>query len=70
MGSKGHSDRVAEEAVGHVEKEWKQMVKLALKIRTKPCNPTWAEEQERKFIGIYRRLLTDPIFELEKEAGV
>lgn len=64
-----HSDRVADEAIGHVNKEWRQMAKLALHLRTHQCNPEWAEEQESKFTGIYSRLLTDSIEELEVEAG-
>ena len=65
-----HADYVADEAIGRVNNEWKRMVKLALKIRNTACNPTWAAEQEKKFTGIYKRLLTDPILELEMEAGV
>ena len=63
-----HSDRVADAAIGNANKEWTHMAKLALKLRTTSVNPTWAEEQEKKFIGIFKRLLTDPLDEVEREA--
>jgi len=63
-----HVDHTAEEAIGAASKEWQMMASLALKIREGRCNPTWAAEQEAKFIGIYKRLLSDPINELMKEA--
>lgn len=63
-----HADPTSDNAVGSVDKEWRYMVHLALKIRSGLCNPVWAAEQEAKFTGIYRRLLTDSVFDLEKEA--
>ena len=63
-----HSDHTADIAIGSADKEWRQMASLALKIREGRCNPTWAEEQSTRFIGIYKRLLSDPIDELKKEA--
>ena len=57
-----------EKAVGSVNHEWKQMAKLALRIRTTGfANPTWIEEQKKKFTGIFKRLLTDPIEEVQRE---
>ena len=43
------------------------MAELAIKIRSGNKNPTWIDEQEKKFTGIFKRLLTDPIEEIEKE---
>ena len=63
-----HADHTAEEAVGAANKEWRKMARLALQIREGRCDPTWATEQETKFIGIYRRLLSDPVDELKREA--
>lgn len=63
-----HKDHTAEIAIGAVDKEWREMVRLAIKIREGRCNPVWADEQEEKFTGIYKRLLTDPIEELINEA--
>jgi hypothetical protein len=45
------------------------MAKLAVMLREKNNDPTWTEKQEAKFTGIFRRLLTDPIEEVQKEAG-
>lgn len=57
-----------EKAVGSVNYEWKQMAKLALRLRTTGfANPTWIEEQKKKFTGIFKRLLTDPIEEVQRE---
>ena len=64
---RGYRDRTSDAAVGSVNREWKRMVELALKIRKRNCNSDWAYEQEKKFTGIFRRLLTDPVEELENE---
>lgn len=63
-----HKDKTAEIAIGAADKEWRTMASLALKIREGRCNPTWGKEQESKFIGIYKRLLSDSIEEVMKEA--
>ena len=63
-----HKDKTAEIAIGAADKEWRQMASLALRIREGRCNPAWADEQSTKFIGIYRRLLSDPVDEVKKEA--
>jgi len=64
---KGHKDRTFDTAFGTVNDEWKAMCRLALRIRNERVNPQWADEQSKKFIGIYKRLLTDPIEELQTE---
>lgn len=64
---KDHKDKTAEIAVGRADREWKSMINLAIKIREGRCNPSLAYDQESKFIGIYKRLLTDPIDELKRE---
>ncbi len=54
-----HSDPTANEAIGQVWKEWVEMAVLAIRVRRSP-DRKWAEKQEQRFTGIYRRLLTDP----------
>lgn len=58
----------ADKAIGSMNKEWGQMAKLALRIREGRGNPFWVEENSKKFTGIYKRLLDDPIDEVRKEA--
>ena len=41
-----------------VSKEWNQMVRLAERIKKNP-NTEWADQQRRRFTGIYKRLLDD-----------
>lgn len=67
--TKGHKDNVANEAIGAADREWKEMARLAVRLRERNSNPLWAAEQEKKFTGIYRRLLDDPIDEVKREAG-
>lgn len=64
-----YSDHIAEDAIGSASREWREMACLALKIRNGRCNPIWADQQLEKFTGIFKRLLTDPINEVEREAG-
>ena len=66
--TRDHKDPTQDKALGTVNKEWKQMALLALRIRSGRVNPVWAEEQSQKFTGIYKRMLTDPIEEVELEA--
>ena len=66
---RGHSDKTGDAAIGSVSKEWKKMAELAVRLREKNCNPAWAHLQLTKFTGIYKRLLTDPLEEVMKEAG-
>jgi len=64
-----YSDHTPQIAIGNAEKEWRQMARLALVIREGKCPPTWAAEQEPKFIGIFKRLLEDPIDYVEQQAN-
>lgn len=67
--NRDHKDTVADEAVSTADREWKYMANLALKIREgRRVNPLWVEEQTKRFTGIYKRLLTDPIQEVKREA--
>ena len=63
-----HSDPTANQAIGNVSSEWKRMVSLALRLRSTslPHNWEWEARQRARFQGIYRRLLTDPVEELEQ----
>ena len=65
---KDRRDRTADIAIGSVNKEWREMSRIAVIIREGRCNPLWAEEQSTRFTGIFKRLLTDPIDELKKQA--
>ena len=65
---RGHRDPTFDNAVGSVDREWKEMAKLAVRIRDERVNPVWAEQQSKRFTGIYRRLLEDPIDEVKIEA--
>ena len=58
----------AEQAIGSMSKEWKKMARLALQIREGRGNPLWVEQNTSKFTGIFRRLLEDPIEEVQREA--
>lgn len=62
-----HSDPTANRAIGLANKEWEQILCLAYRYRTDPQVERQILEPETVFRGIYRRLLTDPIKELEKE---
>ena len=64
----GHKDHTLDWAVGRVDKEWKQMAEIAVRIREGYCNPEWAEKQSKRFTGIFKRLMTDPIDEVKEEA--
>lgn len=66
---KGHKDATAERALSSVNREWKHMANLAVMIRDGRSNPAWAEEQSKKFTGIFRRLLEDPIEDVRTEAN-
>lgn len=61
-----HADPTASAAVGSVNREWNQMVRLALRIR-QSGDSEWAERESRRFTGIYKRLLTDPIESLQQK---
>ena len=64
MGSR-HSDPTADSAIGAADREWFRMVKLAIRIRTRP-DPAKDFELIRSFTGIYRRLLDETPEELER----
>ena len=59
-----HSDPTANAAIGAVSREWKQMVKRAIFLQRTGKEPTRQEQQ--KFTGIYRQLLSKPLNDLEK----
>ncbi|MBR4458396.1 MAG: hypothetical protein IKS31_05505 [Clostridia bacterium] len=63
-----HSDPTADRAIGNLTREWKRMTALAVRIRENP-DTDWAERQSRLFVGIYSRLLTDPIETLKGRSG-
>lgn len=61
-------NRIMDDAIGAVTKEWKHMARLAVQIREgRNNNPEWVENQQSKFTGIFKRLLTDPIEDVKKE---
>ena len=62
-----YSDPTASRALGAVQREWLQMARLALRLRTGRCAPDDGALAAR-FTGIYRRLLTDPLEEVERLA--
>jgi len=62
------ADPTANTAIGSVSREWNQMVRLALRIRQSD-NSEWAQRESRRFTGIYKRLLTDPLESLQKKNG-
>ena len=64
-----HRDPTASQAIGNVDREWKQLARLAWQIRTSPRREELEEAHRRTFTGIHRKLMTCPLDELEKEAG-
>ena len=61
-----HSDPTANRAIGAAEREWKRMVRLAFRFRTDPKAAGRFGDPRQIFTGIFSRLLTDPLEELEK----
>ncbi len=61
-----HSDPTASRAIGCVNNEWKRMLRLAYRFRTTPQPDQQFFEPEKVFTGIFRRLLTDPLEDLER----
>lgn len=59
-----YSDKTAARAIGAVDREWTRMVILAYSMRIENCDIT--DEKLQMFTGIFSRLLTDPLTELEK----
>ena len=62
-----YSNPTANRAIGSVNREWNNMVSLAYRYRMDPDLLNRLRIPEAVFTGIYRRLLTDPIEELESE---
>ena len=65
---KAYRDPTSHVAVGNVDKEMKRMAKLAVRLREGRRNPSWVQEMEKEFTGIYSSLLTDPIEYVKKKA--
>ena len=61
-----HSDLTVSRAIGAAEREWKRMIVLAYRYRTDPGTAKRIGDPQRVFTGIFSRLLTDPLEELEK----
>ena len=61
-----HSDPTASRAIGAAEREWKRKTVLAYRCRTDPRAAERIGDPRRIFTGIFSRLLTDPLEELEK----
>ena len=62
------SDPTANCAISSVSRQWKQMARLALRIRHSG-NCEWAEREMRRFHGTFARLLTLPEPILRQEAA-
>lgn len=62
-----YSDPTANSAIGSVNREWEHMICLAYHIRTDSQVTGQIHDPQTVFSGIYRRLLSDPIKDLEKE---
>lgn len=62
-----HSDPTANRAIGSVNQEWEDKLCLAYHFRSDPRVTKQIADPEKVFTGIYRRLLSDPIKEMEKE---
>ena len=62
-----YSDPTANQALGTINREWNQMVKLATQIRKNP-DSEWARRESRRFTGIYKHLLNDPADERSDKA--
>lgn len=60
-----HSDPTASRAIGAAEKEWKRMAVLAYRFRTEPGFADRLRDPRQLFTGVFSRLLTDPLDELE-----
>lgn len=67
--SKPYKDWTSARAVSNSNREWKQMARLAVAMRTGRASQEWIETKEPLFTGIFKRLLTDPIELVKKEAS-
>ena len=61
-----HSDPTADRAIGAAGREWRRMTILAYRYRTDPRFMWQVDNPRQLFSGIFRRLLTDPLEELEQ----
>ena len=61
-----HSDPTADRAIGAAGREWRRMTRLAYRYRTDPRFAWKIDDPRRLFSGIFHRLLTDPLEDLEK----
>ena len=61
-----HSDPTASRAIGAAEREWKRKTVLAYRYRTDPGAAERIGDPRRIFTGIFSRLLTDSLEELEQ----
>lgn len=52
------NDPTANLAIGMVTREWKQMTRLAKRIRN-ARDLEWADRESQRFTGIFKRLLTE-----------
>jgi len=64
---KPYRDKTMSTAFSNVNGEWKYMVRLAIRIREGRYTPVVEQEYRKKFTGIYKRLLEDPMNELYTE---
>ena len=62
-----YKDKTMDHAFSNLNREWKYMVRLAIKIREGRYCFKQEIEYRNLFTGIYKRLLEDPLAELYKE---
>ena len=62
-----YKNKTMNNAFGNVNREWKYMVRLAIRIREGQYTERKIQEYKKLFIGIYKRLLDDPIDQLYQE---
>ena len=61
-----HSDPTAYRAIGAAEREWRRMTILAYRYRTDPRIAAQFGDPRKLFSGIFSRLLSDPLEDLER----
>ena len=52
-----HSDPTANTAMGAVNREWKQTVKLAIRMHN---DQVLSDREQHRFLGIFKQLLSEP----------
>ena len=60
------SDPTADRAIGAAGREWRRMTLVAYRYRTDPRFMWRVDNPRQLFSGVYHRLLTDPLVELEE----